>query len=353
MSDDIKAVAVPAGEEASSEEAKEQQVLSSEEDPSESEPEPDVDFETSDDEPASEVLTDDPEVMEEPEVEVESVVTEEPEPEVMEEPEEEASEASEEETEKPTAQAEGDTVVENEAAAEGMEGHDLEEIPVDDSSQQGGDSSKEVKVPPFRAIDPKSRTSVHDKLRAYENRRRTSFQAKLESSSLYWRSFRDLLQSSIHETARAERLVLGTAKAQMAYANAMQASYEDGFLDNKGQVILEQKRQRRLSEQRIEGANTSIGSPSKSAILSAEERKANMLTTIMEAQLALARKFGENAKELEEEIASELTNLRQELEAKVNGINNLGDAILSELEKTETEISEAWGKTLLEGVCCF
>jgi hypothetical protein len=58
----------------------------------------------------------------------------------------------------------------------------------------------------------------------------------------------------------------------------------------------------------------------------------------------LAKKFGENAKEMEEEIASELTRMRIELEKKVAGIHIPGDAILAELEKTEAEVSEAWGK---------
>lgn len=245
-------------------------------------------------------------------------------------------------------QSEGERVKEkssNEEEDNTQQDEEMDEITVDsESQQQGGDSPTEEKKsappPPFEAINPKTRASVHDKLRAYESRRRTTFQSKLESSSLYWRSFRDLLQSSVHETARAERLILGTARAHRSYAQAMQASYEDGFLDKRGQVVLDPKRQKRLAEQRGLEGNKTV----QPMALTAEERKANMLTSIMEAQLSLSKQFGENAQEMEDEIATEVTKQRVELEQKVAGIRVLGDAILLELEQTEAEVSEAWGK---------
>lgn len=256
--------------------------------------------------------------------------------------------AAQEEKAEEQHQTEGERVAEK-SDEDGAEESDMDEITVESETQQkGGDSPEEKKAPPppFEALNPKSRASVHDKLRAYESRRRTSFQSKLESSSLYWRSFRDLLQSSVHETARAERLVLGTAKAHGAYAEAMQASYEDGFLDKRGQVVLDQKRQKRIAEQRVENAGATATKTSTPMALTAEERKANMLTSIMEAQLSLSKKFGENASEMEEEIATEVTKQRVELEEKVASIRVLGDAILLELETTEAEVSEAWGKSL-------
>lgn len=262
------------------------------------------------------------------------------------------------EEEKIEHQEEGERVAEASASREHEEDSvdELHDIDVG-SSQKGGDSSQEKREtpappPPFEAVNPKSRASVHDKLRAYESRRRTNFQNKLESSSLYWRSFRDLLQSSVHETARAERLVLGAAKAHQAYAEAMQASYEDGFLDKRNNVVLLKKQQKRLSDQRVETTT----SPDKTLPIMAatdEERKANMLTSIMEAQHDLAKKFGENAREMEEEIASEVTQMRIELEKKVAGIHLPGDAILAELEKTEAEVSEAWGKIRFTVLHCF
>jgi hypothetical protein len=69
-----------------------------------------------------------------------------------------------------------------------------------------------------------------------------------------------------------------------------------------------------------------------------------MLTSIMDAQLSLSKKFGENAQEMQDEIATEVTKQRVELQEKVAEIRVLGDAILQELEITEAEVSEAWGK---------
>lgn len=276
---------------------------------------------------------------------------------------EEATEEVEEEptVDETTEQSEGERVAETSGEDDEASDDELEDVDVEESSQKGGDSSQEKKVtpaapPPFTTVDPKARASVHDKLRAYESRRRTNFQHKLESSSLYWRSFRDLLQSSVHETARAERLVLGTAKAHGAYAVAMKASHDDGFLDKRGNVVLNQKQQKRLSDKRVDTTSPNktgtLGSPpSQPMALTDEERKANMLTSIMEAQLELAKKFGENAREMEEEIASELTQMRIDLQKKVADIHIPGDAILAELEKTEAEVSEAWGK-ILESVHC-
>jgi hypothetical protein len=240
-------------------------------------------------------------------------------------------------------QTEGERVAEQ-SDNEEKTNESMDEITVESETQKGGDSSSEEKKPPppFEAVTPKHRLSVHDKLRAYESRRRTSFQAKLESSSLYWRSFRDLLQSSVHETARAERLIIGTAKAHQSYADAMQASYQDGFLDKRGQVVMDPKRQKKIAEQRVESVSLAPSKTVKPMALTAEEQKANMLTSIMDAQLSLSKKFGENAQEMQDEIATEVTKQRVELQEKVAEIRVLGDAILQELEITEAEVSEAW-----------
>jgi DNA anti-recombination protein RmuC len=123
--------------------------------------------------------------------------------------------------------------------------------------------------------------------------------------------------------------------------------------------VLNQKQQKRLSDSRVLETSTTVpnktggGSSSPPShqpmALTDDERKANMVTSIMEAQLELAKIFGENAREMEEEIASELTEMRIDLQKNVEGIHNVGDAILAELEKTEAEVSEAWGKR----VPCF
>jgi hypothetical protein len=178
-----------------------------------------------------------------------------------------------------------------------------------------------------------TRQGLHEKLRAYEARRRLASASKFDSSSLYWKSFRDLLGASVQETGRAQRLVLGTSRAHQLYADAMQAMYEDVFLDEKGNVILRAKQQKRLQTTR-----------KKPAKKGSDPKKDSILTGIREAQHVMAERFGENAKNMDEEIAEEIGDLLEELKKLFSSMENLGNAILTELEKTEHEVVEAWGK---------
>lgn len=203
--------------------------------------------------------------------------------------------------------------------------------------------------PTYDIIDETSRRDIHSKLRAYEHRRRTAYSTKLESSSLYWRSFRDLLRASVHETARAERMVLGTAIANKIYAESMQASYEDAFLDDRGGMVNDPKKQKKLLDIRSslpydmapinkneDGKRLTVKVP--------EQRKTNMLHNLIESQQEIATKFGENAQTLSAEIATEISDLRKALAVKVMEIQQLGDTIIGELEKTELEVTQAWGE---------
>lgn len=213
-----------------------------------------------------------------------------------------------------------------------------------------------VPLDSYFTVDNKTRQFIHSKLRAYESRRRSAFTAKLESSSLYWRSFRDLLQASIHETSRAERLVLGTARANATYADAMQASYEDTLIDDRGVMVLDQKKRNKLlvvrSGQDYAVAPTGEGAMRTRSMALTEERRNNMLSRLIDSQQIVADKFAENSKQLESEIASELKHLRVDLENKFVAIREIGDAIISELEATEAEVSQAWGKFMSE-LCVY
>jgi hypothetical protein len=206
-----------------------------------------------------------------------------------------------------------------------------------------------ISPPTYDVIDETSRRDIHSKLRAYEHRRRTAYSTKLESSSLYWRSFRDLLRASVHETARAERMVMGTAIANKIYAESMQASYEDAFLDDRGATVNDPKKQKKLLEIRsalpydIAPINKNEDGKRLTVKVS-EQRKINMLHTLIESQHEIATKFGENAQTLSAEIATEISELRKTLALKVLEIQQLGDTIIGELEKTEVEVTQAWGE---------
>ena len=234
------------------------------------------------------------------------------------------------------------------------DGKNVTDVKEGDSSPQPF-AGPSVPMTSYFTVDNKTRQFIHSKLRAYESRRRSAYTAKLESSSLYWRSFRDLLSASIHETGRAERLVLGTARANATYADAMQASYEDTLIDDRGALVLDPKKRNKLlvvrSQQDYAVAPSvttkdSAGRTRTPALT--EERRNNMLSRLIDSQQIVADKFGENSKQLESEIASELKQLRVDLESKVLTIREIGDAIISELETTELEVSQAWGTCILD-----
>jgi hypothetical protein len=202
-------------------------------------------------------------------------------------------------------------------------------------------SPSDQQIPLSRAPAASSLTTrqgLHDKLRAYEARRRLAYASKFESSSLHWKSFRDLLAASVQETGRAQRLVLGTSRAHQLYADGLQAMYEDIFLDERGNVILKPKQQKKLSMTRK--------LPERKLSSNADESgpaRGSCLIPIREAQHVMAERFGENARNMDVEIADEIGHLFDELKVKVGNMELLGDAILAELEETEQEVAEAWG----------
>ena len=63
---------------------------------------------------------------------------------------------------------------------------------------------------------------LYEKMKTYEARRRLVYSSKLDTVSLYWKSYCDLLSASLRETGRAQRIVLGTSHAYAMYAEAMQ-----------------------------------------------------------------------------------------------------------------------------------
>lgn len=177
----------------------------------------------------------------------------------------------------------------------------------------------------------------HEKLREYETRRRLAYSSKHDSMALYWKSYCDLLSASLQETGRAKRLVLGTCRAHQLYSNAMQAMYDDTFLDEKGNVAND-KQQKRLASVRRKPKMWTKGGES-------DVKSSSAVSEIREAQHVMAQKFGENAKNMDEEIAEAISSLLDLLQRQCSYIENVGSNILNELQKTEEEVTQAWGKS--------
>jgi CRISPR/Cas system CMR subunit Cmr6 (Cas7 group RAMP superfamily) len=177
--------------------------------------------------------------------------------------------------------------------------------------------------------------NLFEKLKEYETKRRSVYSSKWDSMSLYWKSYKDLLSASLQETGRAERLVLGTCRAHQQYSNARQARHDDIFLDEKGNVANE-KQQKRLA-----AARKNQGPKSKAQSIT-------VVKDIQQSHHTLANRFGENAKNMDHEIAETIQSLHEDLKKQFSDMERLGTSIIEELEKTEQEVTKAWGKSFSE-----
>ena len=183
---------------------------------------------------------------------------------------------------------------------------------------------------------------LYGKLKTYETRRRLAYSSKLDTTSLYWKSYCDLLSASLRETGRAQRIVLGTSHAYAMYAEAMHRIYDDSFLDEKGNIAKDkQKRKNLLSRKKIPERDSNDVSQSTTAIA---KDAVSVLKEIKEAQNDLASRFEESSKNMDEEIADLIGSLLDTTRVQFDTTERLGSSILVELEKTEKEVTKAWGK---------
>jgi hypothetical protein len=140
------------------------------------------------------------------------------------------------------------------------------------------------------------------------------------------------------ETSRAQRVVLGTSHAYLMYSEAMHAIYKDTFLDEKGNAMTTKKQQERLAATRRSFSGESSSSAAKDAV--------SVVKGIREAQNTYSQRFFESAENMEEEIAAAIGALLDTIQESFTNIEQLGTSILAELEKTEKEVAQAWGKYL-------
>ena len=175
--------------------------------------------------------------------------------------------------------------------------------------------------------------STYSQLKEYEVRRRLAHSSKYDSMSLYWKSYRDLLAAALSETARAQRLVLGTCRAHQVYASAMAAIHDDVFLDEKGNITNDKQQSRLLGSRKQKEKASRFDETS-------------VMVGIREAQKTSADIFGENAKNMDEEIAEAIGAMLEDVKIQFSFMEDLGTSVLSELEKTESELSTLWNRYL-------
>ena len=243
--------------------------------------------------------------------------------------------------------------------------------------------SKELEAMSTPVLNPKVRDEGFQELRSYEAKRRSIYMSKLNSSSLYWRSFRDLLSKAYQETERAEDLVRGSVVANRAYFEYLNAAAGD-LLDQQGKPVDERKGKRLKEDKvrrynRLGGGGLLVGLPARKDSLGMDEitkpsngssvpntpqakktevegpslRQAvsfeglpddSLVSKLIEAKGEMANHFHENVNFVEDVVLVKLIELRKELECEVNVMSLLGDNTIGELERAEEDVQDAWGK---------
>jgi hypothetical protein len=158
----------------------------------------------------------------------------------------------------------------------------------------------------------------HNELKVFEADRRTKYQSNLESLTLYWKAHCDLLENSVHETAKAYRLVLGVSKAHERMATTLAPSSVSASTPNEQQQLHQQQ---------------------------------THITSLEEANATMIHHFGESATTMETNVASSLNNLLQTIQATQQQVSKEGKQMLKVLEKHEAQVEQAWGKLLVLLLC--
>ena len=193
--------------------------------------------------------------------------------------------------------------------------------------------------------DPTLRIQVHNDLIAWESKRRSKNLVHMELNREKWSAARDVIRDGVDEVQVAERLVFGFAKAGRMFAGALQAMYEDKNFDSQGQTVTNSFVQKRLMSQR-QKMEHSVDNTSKGLHDGGQGGQSSLLTSIIEAQLVLASSFNDNSQHMEDEIFSEIMELREETLGRATELETLGESILAEMKRSETELKKIWGKSI-------
>ena len=256
---------------------------------------------------------------------------------------------------------------------------------VDDGDEQPAGVPKtpstSIDLPPIAPSLPvtnASRTASLSKLRAYEAARRSAYRTKLASSSLYWRSFRELLHASIEETERAEQILKASAESNTAYAISLRAAHND-TLDEQGRPVVDPKKRKKLMEGRERRREKASAGPAGTLLTSLESetddgksktaaaavsklrvpdksfsgRGNGILDALVESQGVMADRFAEYAKYVYDEAVPEIVEIRQALVMEVTLMEKMGDAIQEDLDAAEREVHDAWGECAVVFIFMF
>ena len=203
----------------------------------------------------------------------------------------------------------------------------------------------EEKLPShFSMESEEGRQFLFGRMLKFEERRREVCSPLVEEFVVRWTASLRVMQAGIFEMARAERLIRGAALANKVYAEAMQANFEDVYLDSEGNSVTEKRHQNRIARER-EGVEYSLesagGSPEKSKEAHA---RSHVFGCLVESQQVIAGKFLENFESVNDNVVSELAILRSDLKEEMIEFKRRGDPFIRDIQGSETEIQTTFGK---------
>jgi len=182
-----------------------------------------------------------------------------------------------------------------------------------DNLEVSSSGSKEFPNQPFLAEMHQKRSATHSKLRAYEAKRRSAYESKLQSSSLYWRAFRTLMHDSLLETQKADALLRGWTHASESYESSMR-SVGEWCIDEKGVPVTDAKKKKKMLDSNDASAVAGcIGLEVSKTFLAtvgftAEEKCGSMIKSLAKSASSVANQYSGMIKTMNNEVLPELSS---------------------------------------------
>ena len=177
-------------------------------------------------------------------------------------------------------------------------------------------------------------------------------------SNLYWRSFRNLLTESVLETDRAKEIVEARLHIDRAYAESLEAIGR-GDVDDSNFPITSSNAKKLKKKKRGDHEVAAVARRgslfrmnSEGLLESREQSELGILAPIIRAHGDQAARYNEFVAAIQNEILPDLASLYKTLAGEVSKIGLYGDALMLELEASESKVKDAWAvyEEVAEGV---
>lgn len=203
---------------------------------------------------------------------------------------------------------------------------------------------------PFPGTDQTLRIQVHATLLRLESRRRSETSLHFKAMKEQWDVTQGILQEGLKDVTTAERLLVGIAKADKAFAANLQAVSHDKLVDVKRNIVKSPTRQSKLYKERKADADM-------------RENYLQPFHTVIDNSLRViseqATIFDENADRVTKYILPELSQLKGKLQERSTSIKSLGEKVMKDIKLSEDLVLNTWGEyknkfsSARLSFCCF